>query len=643
MATATATLALLSPPLLTSSTPPPPLRAILLKQPFLRPIHQRRRLSPRPLPRRRDPVAACASTTDAETASTSRSYDALEAERAVAELLREHGASPADAASIAARAPGYAAMLSDGVRELDEVGLWESWSSGVGVGREVEMAGLGFGRKVYYMGKAKSRRDRGVVPLLESVGVRLSSAKLIAPYVSAAGLPVLIDRIKFLKEILFSSNGYETLLSRNAKRMMMHLSIPADESLQSTLSFFEKMEARYGGLNMLGHGDVAFPYLIESFPMLLLCSENNNLKPLIDFLQYIGIPKPRIASVLLSFPPIILSDVETDIKPRINAWEKDVAEVSMDSFNMCDRKLWPNVNVLPKKKVLGVAMRSWPHILGCSTKRMNSIVELFDDLGISKKMLVPVVTSSPQLLLRKPNELMQIILFFKDMGLDKKTVAKILRRSPEIFASSVENTLKKKINFLIDFGVPKHYLPRIIRKYPELLLLDINRTLLPRINFFLDMGLSKKNVCSMIYRFSPLLGYSIELVVKPKLEFLLRTMKKPLKAVVEYPRYFSYSLEGRIKPRFFVLQSRKIDCSLTDMLAKNDELFAEEYLGIGRSLETDIRSREVFGLISSVNCVTIRKLYSSVLPYEELHFCSAQALRRSGIQINNGSSKIGGG
>lgn len=79
---------------------------------------------------------------------------------------------------------------------------------------------------------------RGVVPLLESLGVRLSSAKFIAPYVSAAGLPVLIDRVKFLKEMLFSSSGYETLIGRNAKRMMMHLSIPADEALQSTLSFF---------------------------------------------------------------------------------------------------------------------------------------------------------------------------------------------------------------------------------------------------------------------------------------------------------------------------------------------------------------------------------------------------------------------
>lgn len=99
-------------------------------------------------------------------------------------------------------------------------------------------------------------------------------------------------------------------------------------------------------------------------------------------------------------------------------------------------------------------------------------------------------------------------------------------------------------------------------------------------NYFLGKGLSKKYVCSMISRFSPLLGYSIEHVLKPKLDFLLQTMKKPLKAVVEYPRYFSYSLEGRIKPRFWIIKSRNIDCSLTDMFAKNNELFAEEYLGI---------------------------------------------------------------
>ncbi|CAL5072845.1 unnamed protein product [Urochloa decumbens] len=395
--------------------------------------------------------------------------------------------------------------------------------------------------------------------------------------------------------MLFSSSDYATLIGRNAKRMMTHLSIPADDALQSTLSFFEKMEARSGGVSMLGHGDVSFPYLIESFPMLLLCSEDNHLKPLIDFLEYIGIPNPRIASILLLFPPIILSDIENDIKPRIHEWEKAGIEREYIGrmllkypwiLSTCVIENYKQILLFFKRKkitgtALGIATKSWPHILGCSTKRMNSILELFNDLGISKKMVVPVITSSPQLLLRKSYDFLQTVIFFREMGFDKETVGKILCRSPEVFASNVESTLKKKINFLIDFGVSEHHLPRIIKKYPEIFLLDINRTLLPRMNYLLEVGLSKKDVCSMIYRFSPILGYSIELVMKPKLVFLLRTMKKPLKAIVEYPRYFSYSLEGKIKPRFLVLKNRNIDCSLTDMLAKNDELFAEEYLGTG--------------------------------------------------------------
>ncbi|CAL5062891.1 unnamed protein product [Urochloa decumbens] len=598
MATATTTrLHLLLPK---PATPPPhALPPPTQLHPKTRP-HPLPLLSLLPCRRRGGPIAAFPAPTSSSTsASSSPAYNAREAEAAVAELLRESGASPADAAAIAARAPAYAAMLADGVRELDELGLWASWSSGAGalVGPggavEMDMGRLGFRRKVFLMGR--SRRDHGVVPLLESVGIRLSSAKLIAPYVAAAGLPVLINRVKFLKEMLFSSSDYATLIGRNAKRMMTHLSIPADDALQSTLSFFEKMEARSGGVSMLGHGDVSFPYLIESFPMLLLCSEDNHLKPLIDFLEYIGIPNPRIASILLLFPPIILSDIENDIKPRIHEWEKAGIEREYIGrmllkypwiLSTCVIENYKQILLFFKRKkitgtALGIATKSWPHILGCSTKRMNSILELFNDLGISKKMVVPVITSSPQLLLRKSYDFLQTVIFFREMGFDKETVGKILCRSPEVFASNVESTLKKKINFLIDFGVSEHHLPRIIKKYPEIFLLDINRTLLPRMNYLLEVGLCKKDVCSMIYRFSPILGYSIELVMKPKLVFLLRTMKKPLKAIVEYPRYFSYSLEGKIKPRFLVLKNRNIDCSLTDMLAKNDELFAEEYLGTG--------------------------------------------------------------
>lgn len=100
----------------------------------------------------------------------------------------------------------------------------------------------------------------------------------------------------------------------------------------------------------------------------------------------------------------------------------------------------------------------------------------------------------------------------------------------------------------------------------------------------MGIGLAKREVCSMICRFSPLLGYSIEVVLNPKVEFFLSTMKKPLKELVGYPRYFSYSLDKKIKPRFWILKNRNVECSLEDMLAKNDEDFAAEYMGIGRLL-----------------------------------------------------------
>ncbi|GAB4841865.1 hypothetical protein Ancab_011820 [Ancistrocladus abbreviatus] len=212
------------------------------------------------------------------------------------------------------------------------------------------------------------------------------------------------------------------------------------------------------------------------------------------------------------------------------------------------------------------------------------MIEKFNELGIKGTKLGKVVSSSPQLLLRKPHDFSEVVMFMQDLGLDRGSVGRILGRCPEMFAASIDNTLRKKVKFLSSVGIWKDQLPRVIKKYPELLVSDVDRTLLPRLNYLMEAGLSKRDVVSMITRFSPLLGYSIEEVLRPKLEFLVYTMEKPVKDLVEYPRYFSYSLEKKIKPRFMVLKGRNITCSLKDMLGKNDEEFAAEFMGIGRIL-----------------------------------------------------------
>lgn len=58
------------------------------------------------------------------------------------------------------------------------------------------------------------------------------------------------------------------------------------------------------------------------------------------------------------------------------------------------------------------AIRSWPHLLGCSTSKLNLMVEEISKLGVRNKKLGQVVCKSPQILLQKPQEFIQVGTFY---------------------------------------------------------------------------------------------------------------------------------------------------------------------------------------------------------------------------------------
>ncbi|CAH2067852.1 unnamed protein product [Thlaspi arvense] len=499
-------------------------------------------------------------------------------------LRHEVGLSEADSDFISENSPKYTRMIVEGVRELEE---WNSWK---GSG---ESEGLGFKEKVIYMVKQKG--DGGKVAFLESLGLSLSSATYLAHYLASESLPKLLDKVKYLKEIFFSGSDEKGPVGKYARRMMLYLSIPIDEDVQQTLSFFEKIEARRGGLDMLGSVDASFRFLIESFPRLLLLSEEKDMKPMVEFLESIGIPKDCLGKVLLLYPPIMLSKTE-EIKRRVSAALDKVNVMYSDSGKVLLKYPWilsPSiqenyssiVSLLDRESVLKMdidhAIRRWPLLLGCSTNNMKLMVEEFDKLGVRNKRMGKVIPKMPQLLLCKPQKFLKVVSFLEDMGFEKEIVGQILCRCPEIFGCSIDKTLQKKLIFLTRFGVSSAQFPRIIKKYPEFLIYDADKTLLPRLKYLMGIGISQREIAFMIRKFSPILGYSIDKVLRPKLEFLVKSMKKPVKEVIEYPRYFSYSLEKRIKPRFWVLRERNIECTLHEMLGKNDEEFAADFLGLG--------------------------------------------------------------
>ncbi|PIN18297.1 Mitochondrial transcription termination factor, mTERF [Handroanthus impetiginosus] len=515
-----------------------------------------------------------------------------EAREAIRVYLEKVGASAEDASHISLNCWNYLNMLIDGVDDLDD---WNSWTAAASSGGEITGDALEFKKKVYQM--AEQKGDNGILPFLESLGLSLSSATHLARYLSASesnALPLLVQKVKYVKEIFFPDGDDHELIGKNARRMMAHLSISADEDVQQTLAFFEKIQARRGGLSLLGSESTSFRCLIESFPHLLFLPLQSRVKPIVKFLEDIGVPKGNIRNIFLLFPPIVSYDIDRDIKPRLRSFQKidakdnDIRKMLVKYPWILSASVLGNfenvVDFFDEEKVPKIyssrAIKKWPQILGCSVNKLKVMVGQFSDMGIKDKKLGHVIATSPQLLLLKPQEFVQVVSFFKDLGLNEEEVARTLGRCPEIFAASIDKTLERKLNFLSSVGITESHLPRVIRKYPELFVCDVDRALLPRMRYLMKIGLSKRDIASMVRRFSPLLGYSIEEVLRPKLEFLVNIMGRPVSEVVEYPRYFSYSLEKKIKPRYWVLKRRNIEFTLKEMLGKNDEEFAEVYLGV---------------------------------------------------------------
>ncbi|MBA0723156.1 hypothetical protein Golax_003765, partial [Gossypium laxum] len=264
-------------------------------------------------------------------------HDLTQARESISEYLQELGLSLEDSISISSNSPKYVQMLVDGVKELEE---WNAWNNSNGEGDS-----LGFKEMIIYM--AKEKGDNGKVAFLESVGLPLSSAMSVARYLSSESLPSIIRKVKYMKENIFSVGDDKGGLSgKNARRMMMHLSISSDEDVQQTLSFFEKLtfqlhrficsvafccdtiyqhmlqiEARRGGLEILGLVDATFRFLLESFPRLLLLPVESHLEPMVEFLENIGVPRRSMGNVFLLFPPILFYKIQ-GIKSKFSTFEK---------------------------------------------------------------------------------------------------------------------------------------------------------------------------------------------------------------------------------------------------------------------------------------------------------------------------------
>lgn len=98
-------------------------------------------------------------------------------------------------------------------------------------------------------------------------------------------------------------------------------------------------------------------------------------------------------------------------------------------------------------------------------------------------------------------------------------------------------------------------------------------TLVPKIEYLESLGLCHADVVNMVIRSPALLTLSIRNNFVPKAEYLLGEMKRDVKELKRFPQYFSFSLEGKIKPRHRLLVEHGFSLPLREMLRVSDGEF----------------------------------------------------------------------
>ncbi|GAV75012.1 mTERF domain-containing protein [Cephalotus follicularis] len=208
------------------------------------------------------------------------------------------------------------------------------------------------------------------------------------------------------------------------------------------------------------------------------------------------------------------------------------------------------------------------------------------------------------------DSIQSIISFIQSKGIHQKDFPRIFGMCPKILTSNIRTELNPVFNFLSqDLKVPDHNFRRVINKCPRLLVCsvrdqlkpclfylqrlgfedldalayqdsvllvsNVQNTLIPKLRYLESIGLSRNEAVDMVLRCPALFTFSVDNNFTPKYEYFAEEMKRKLGELKEFPQYFAFSLEKRIKPRHMEVVQSGVKVPLPLMLKSTDEEFME--------------------------------------------------------------------
>ncbi|KAI5567665.1 hypothetical protein POPTR_013G116700v4 [Populus trichocarpa] len=333
---------------------------------------------------------------------------------------------------------------------------------------------------------------------------------------------------------------------------------------------------------------------INEYPLMLGCSVRKNIIPVLGYLEKIGISRSKLGEFVKSYPQVLHASVVVELQPVI----KFLRGLDVDKLD------------------IGYVLQKYPELLGFKLEgTMSTSVAYLVSIGVSPRDIGPMVTQYPYLLgMRVGTMIKPLVDYLVSLGLPKKIVARMLEKRPYVLGYDLQETVKPNVDCLISFGIRREVLASIVAQYPPILglplkaklssqqyffnlklkidperfarviekmpqIVSLNQNVIMKpVQFLLERAIPSEDVATMVIKCPQLLALRVPLM-KNSYYFFKSEMGRPLKELVEFPEYFTYSLESRIKPRYEMLKSKGIRSSLNWFLNCSDKRFEERLEG----------------------------------------------------------------
>lgn len=342
---------------------------------------------------------------------------------------------------------------------------------------------------------------------------------------------------------------------------------------------------------------------MNEYPLMLGCSVRKNIVPVLGYLEKIGVPRSKMADFIRSYPQVLHASVVVELAPVV--------------------KFLRGLDV--ERQDIPFVLQRYPELLGFKLDgTMSTSVAFLVAMGVRPRDIGPMVTQFPFFLgMRVGTTIKPLFELLLSLGLPKMVVARMVEKRPYLLGYDLEETVKPNVAALASFGIRKEAIPMVVAQFPQILGMPLRAKLaaqqyffslklgiepegfaramekLPQIaalsqavmakpvEFLRGRGIAAAEVARMVVKCPQLLVLRVEMM-KNSFYFFKSEMRRPAAELVEFPEFFTYSLEGRVKPRHRRVAEKGISCGLDWFLNCSDRRFEER-------MRAEMMEREVQG------------------------------------------------